>query len=109
MARRSKGEGSIYKAKSGFWTGAVTLPNGKRKVKRSKVQGVVKDWLITERKKLSDGIFAADDKITLSSYLRRYLEEYCRRTLRVTTFQGYTQVIEAHIIPELGNVKLSQL
>jgi len=109
MARRSKGEGSIYRNKEGFWTGAVTLPNGKRKVKRSKIQGVVKDWLITERKKLSDGIFTPDDKITLSSFLRRYLDEYCKRTLRVTTFQGYTQVIEAHIIPELGSVKLSQL
>jgi integrase len=109
MARRSKGEGSIYKAKDGFWTGAVTLPTGKRKVKRSKVQGVVKDWLLVERKKLSDGIFTTDDKITLSSFLERYLEEYCKRRLRSTTLAGYRQVIESHIIPELGHVRLSKL
>ena len=109
MARRSKGEGSIYKDKNGLWNGAVTLPTGKRKVKRSKVQGVIKDWLLVERKKLSDGIFTPDDKITLSSFLRRYLEDYCRRTLRATTFAGYQQVIEGHIIPELGPVRLSQL
>jgi integrase len=109
MARRSKGEGSIYKAKDGFWTGAVTLPTGKRKVKRSKVQGVVKDWLITERKKLTDGILTPDTKITLSSFLIRYLEDYCKRTLRETTYAGYQMVIEKHIVPYLGSIKLVQL
>ena len=109
MARRSKGEGSIYRNKDGFWTGAVTLPNGKRRVKRSKSQGIVKDWLLVERKKLSDGIFTPDDRITLSSFLGRYLDEYCKRRLRSTTFAGYKRVIEDHIIPELGSIRLSKL
>jgi integrase len=109
MARRSKGEGSIYKNKEGLWTGAITLPNGKRRVKRSKIQGVVKNWLITERKKISDGIYATDSKITLSSFLRRYLEDHCRRTIRATTFERYQSIIEDHIIPDLGDVKLMQL
>jgi integrase len=111
MARkRSSGEGSLhYWEEKDYWVGRLLMPDGKRKAKYNKSQKVVKDWLVNERKKLMDGIFTPDDKITLSSFLGRYLEDYCKRSLRVTTYESYKAVIENHIIPELGSVRLSQL
>lgn len=108
--RRSRGLGSVYFIeKKGLWAGSIVLPDGRRRVKTSKLQKDVKDWIIKERGKIQDGVFVKDEHITVSSFLTRYLEEYCKRTLRVTTFAGYKSVIEDHIIPELGNVKLVAL
>src|SRR6266487_3944851 len=108
--RRSRGEGSVYWwEKKELWAASITLPNGKRRVKTSRVQKTVKDWLLKERGKLSDGVFVADDKITVEGYLRRYLEEYCKRSLRATTLEGYRSIIEDHIIPDLGKLRLTEL
>jgi integrase len=105
---RARGLGSVYFVeKSGLWRASISLPNGKRKVKASRFQKEVKDWLIKERSRSSDGY--SDDRITLEAFLTRYLDDYCKRSLRSTTFQGYKSVIEDHIIPELGTVRLSQL
>lgn len=110
MARRSNGEGSVYWWEGkGLWAASISLPNGKRKVKTSKVQKTVKDWLIKERNKISEGNYVADDRITVEAFLARYLEDYCKRTLRATTLAGYTSIIKDHINPELGKVRLSQL
>src|SRR5688572_21641363 len=105
--RRSPNEGTVFWwEKKGLWVARITLPDGKKRVKYSKVQKDVKAWLLTERGKLHQGIFVTDDRITLETFLNRYLEDYGKRSLRVTTFEGYKSVIERHIIPELGKVKL---
>jgi uncharacterized protein YbdZ (MbtH family) len=59
MARRSKGEGSIYKNKEGLWTGAITLPNGKRRVKRSKIRDGFQDYPFVVFKKVFGGSLSA--------------------------------------------------
>jgi integrase len=108
--RRSAGEGSIFFwEKKGLWVGRITLPDGKKRTKYNKKQQVVKDWLLTERNKLKQGIFISDEKMTLETFLRRYLEDYGKRSLRLTTYESYTFIIERHIIPELGSVKLKDL
>jgi integrase len=108
--RRARGEGSVFFVdKKGLWAAQITLPDGNRRMKYNKRQQVVKDWLLSERNKVADGIFVSNERITVQSFLSRYLEEYCRRRLRETTLAGYKQVIEAHVLPELGAIKLSQL
>src|ERR1044071_5319844 len=108
--RRSSGEGTVFFwEQKGLWVARITLSNGKRRIKYSKTQKVVKDWLLVERGKIQQGIFAADDKMTVETFLRRYLEDYGKRSLRITTYTSYKMVIEKHIIPELGKVRLNQL
>jgi len=111
MARkRSSGEGSLhYWAEKDYWVGRLLMPDGKRKAKYNKSQKVVKDWLLSERGKLSQGIYIPDDKVTVEFFLKRYLEDYGKHSLRVTTFEGYKAVIERHIVPEIGNLRLSTL
>jgi integrase len=110
MARRGKGEGSVYHwEEKDLWVGKLTTPDGSRKTKYAKTQKEIKDWLLSERGKLSQGIYQADDKITLEAFLKRYLEDYGERSLRATTFKSYSATIKLHILPELGRIRLSQL
>lgn len=93
MARRkrSSGEGTLWfwKEKE-LWVGQISLPEGKRRTKYSKKQTVVKDWLLAERNKLKQGIFVADDKITLGTFLNDTWKSmgkgrYASRLTRVTS------------------------
>ena len=54
-------------------------------------------------------IFVSDDRMTLETFLRRYLEDYAKGSVRITTYESYRGVIEGHIIPHIGSVRLSQL
>jgi integrase len=108
--RRSSGEGSIfYREDKGLWVGKITLPDGKSKTKYNKKQQVVKDWLLAERNRIRQGIFVRDDRITLEAFLHRYLTDYAKRSLQPSTYSSYEFIIEKHIIPHLGMVKLSAL
>lgn len=110
MKRRSAGEGTLYYwEKKNLWVGKLTMPDGKRRTKYAHTQKEVKDWLLTERGKLSQGIYISDDKITVAEFMNRYLEDYCKRRLQATTLESYTAVIKGHIIPDLGNIRLIQL
>lgn len=110
MKRRSSGEGTLfYWEQKGLWVGRISLPNGKKLTKYDKKQQVVKDWLLSERSKVKQGIFVSDDKMTLQTFLERYLEDHCKRSLRLTTYESYKYIVEDHIIPELGKVKLKSL
>ena len=108
--RRSANEGTVFWwDKKQLWVSRITLPDGKKRTKYNKKQSVVKDWLLAERKKIKQGVFVADDKITLGTFLNRYLEDYGKRSLRASTFDSYKFIVEKHIIPELGSVKLVNL
>jgi len=108
--RRANREGSIFKESStGLWCAEISLPNGKRKKKRSKRQQVVKEWLLEQRTALRKGIFLADDKILFSDYLDRFLTDIATPSLRPKTVDAYRWLIESHIKPNLGHHTLSQI
>ena len=108
--RRTKGEGSIYYAKNvDLWIAQITLPNGKRTSKSSKSQKDVRDWLIDQRKQLNDGLYITDEHLKLGVFLDRYLQDVAFYHLRPRTYEGYSGIINNHIKPEIGNIKLSAL
>ena len=108
--RRTKGEGSIYYSQNvERWIAQITLPNGKRISKSSTIQKDVREWLIDQRKQLSDGLYITDEHLKLGTFLERYLEDVAYYNLRPRTYQRYTGIINNHIKPEIGNIKLSAL
>lgn len=48
-------------------------------------------------------------EITVNTYLMQWLDEYVESTLTENTIQTYRTMVNRHIIPYLGNVKLYQL
>jgi len=108
--RRASGEGGLhYWREKDLWVGRITLPNGKRKAKYNKKQSVVKEWLLTERGKLSHGGYIVSDRMTVKEFMERYLENYAKRSVRATTYDFYEGWINRHIIPEIGSIRLTQL
>src|SRR5512146_2050812 len=104
---RSKGEGSIYRRDDGLWVAQIYV-NGKKKVKHSKVQREVREWLHAQRDAVSKGIFIDSKDMTLSTFLEQYMASQVA-SLRPRTANGYYTLIHKHINPELGSIKLSQL
>lgn len=109
MKRRANNEGTIFQEKSGLWVAEVSLPDGKRKRKRSKTQKVVKDWLLAQREAVRDGTVVENDKVTVGDFLDRYMSDIAEHNLRPKTLEGYRYLIRMHLKPGLGRVRLSQL
>jgi integrase len=108
LARRTKGEGSIYFSNN-RWVAQITLPNGKRKSKSNKNKSVVLDWLIAQRGQLQKGLFIDDEKIKVGEYLDRYTEDVASHNLRPRSLTRHISLINNHIKPEIGNIRLSAL
>jgi integrase len=108
--RRSRGEGSLfYHDHKGLWVSQITLPNGKRRIKYSKKQSIVREWLQTAQNELRQGFLPANDVVTIGEFLTHYFETVGRETLRPRTQEMYASFLKVHIIPSLGRIKLKDL
>ena len=107
--RRSNHEGTIFfdKAK-GLWTAEVYV-DGKKKRKTNRHQQVVRDWLLTQRNALRQGVYIQDDRLTVSGLLDRYVEDVATHTLKPKTLDSYKYLIDFHIKPEIGHIRLTLL
>lgn len=108
--RRNKGEGSIFYSKNeGTWVAKITLPNGRERRKRSKNKSVVQEWLLEERKAISENRVLTSGSVTFNQFADRFLEDVGQHTLKRKTFITYEAYLRLHIRPELGNIKLTAL
>lgn len=108
--KRSDGEGSLYFSESeNTWIAEITLPDGRRKKKRNKKQQVVKDWLLEYRNLLKEDYPLVDERTTLAEFLAKFLEDTAKHTLKPKTYSSYKWIIEKHVIPEIGRIKLASL
>ena len=64
----------------------------------------VREQLVRESR---EGRLAGTSSETLAVYLRRWLSTTAQRTLRPRSLERYTGVIERHVIPTAGGVRLS--
>ncbi|MBI9013180.1 MAG: site-specific integrase [Clostridiales bacterium] len=59
--------------------------------------------------KLMYGTYINPENTTVSEYLLSWLEDYVKQNLKETTYTGYKNYVEKHIIVALGNIKLQKL
>ena len=113
--RRANGEGNIRKRKDGRWEGRYTAgydpESGKRIIKNvlGKTQAEVKEKLksaISESQKLD---VSKAGTYTVSSWMKTWYEVYAEPRIRPNTKAYYTNYIENHIIPGIGNISLDKL
>ena len=110
MARRSKGEGSIFWSRSEKnWVGKFKLPDGREVRKRSKDKQVVQDWLFETRKAVSENRTLPDEKTSFSELTDRFLNDVAKHTLKPKTYASYEWILRKHIIPEIGHLKLTAI
>ena len=85
---------------------------GKRKQQWISVKGtkkVAEKRLAEMLHQLDTGIFTRPGKTTLAEFLERWLKDYVWPNLAPRTAEGYEHIIRRHLIPGLGNIKLTQL
>jgi len=107
--RRAKGTGTYYKRDDGLWVAQFPLPNGKRKVKYSRKQKDVIDWLHEMRLQGASGTYTDDNKVTFGDFLDKWFEEIKAPTVKLSTYFTHESIIRNHIKPEIGNVRLSEI
>lgn len=113
--RRANGEGNIRKRADGRWEGRYTVgydpKTGKRIIKNvlGKTQAEVREKLkaAIEEAKALDLIRA--DEYTVATWLRTWYELYAKPNIRPRTADYYHRNIESHVIPRIGDIKLTQL
>jgi integrase len=114
MTRRGPQEGSIYlRASDGRWAGSVHLgyEDGKR---------VRKHVLGHSRKEVVDRMDALlranredrpipDQRVKVGPFLRQWLDEVARPTIRPSTYDSYADIVTLHLAPGLGRIALAKL
>lgn len=111
--RRGNLEGNIRLRPDGSWEARVaagTRPDGS--VRRRSFYGrtrkealeKLQEALSAERR----GISAPSESTTVARFLTDWLEEV-ERSLAPKTFRRYREIVQQHIIPELGRIRLNKL
>lgn len=58
---------------------------------------------------VNTGVFVKSGKLTVREHLTAWLQDYCKANLSPRTWEMYSWLLHKHVIPEIGNIPLSQL
>ncbi len=105
--KRSPGEGSIFKRKDGRWVAQITI-QGKHVSKYYKTQGECREWLRNIRNQVEEGLTFTGAQTSLTVFLKEWLI-INDTSVRPNTSVQYRQIVNQHIIPDLGAIKLKDL
>ena len=112
-ARRGHGEDSIYR-EGDRWRGAISLGWGADgKQVRKKVSGETKAEVVGKlrevRKSLDVGLPAPDDRLTVASFLERWVRDVLPGQVENSTLDDYADMVRLHLVPVLGKKVLTRL
>jgi integrase len=115
--KRGNGEGSIYPIKDkygrvvgyrgSYWVHTSSGP--KRRYLSGKRREEVANKLAKALSNRADGfVFDAGD-LTVGEYLRRWLTDSVRSSVRHSTYHSYRRQVERYVVPAIGGIKLTKL
>ena len=113
-SRSRRGDGSVYQRKDGKWVGEATVglrADGGRDRRyvyadtREEAQAALRK-LLHERDK---GLLADPGKQTVGQFLTAWLEDVVKPSVRPNTYLSYAGVVNKHINPVLGKIRLAKL
>jgi integrase len=118
--RRGHGEGTIYRRASGGWAGALTISiDGSGRQRRRYIYGAsqreVRSKLGDLRRKLDAGIDVGSGRsVTVGQYLDSWMTDtldaqVVAGSLRASTRDNYSTMVERHIAPHVGHYRLEDL
>lgn len=112
--RRGKGEGSIFQRANGTWVARLDRgydENGKRLRKDvyGKTKREVQEKLTRMQSDSLNGTLLETQRITVAEFMKRWLEDAARPSVRETTYVWYEGLIRLHIAPRIGGVQLAKL
>lgn len=111
MARRVKGEGSLYQTADKTWVYQYKI-DGKRKTKRFQRKADARafiDSLMTSQQQSFLSSAGRIEVLTVGEWIDRWLEKYARPAIKLSTYCSYEQYVRGHIKPLLGAKYLNAL
>lgn len=110
MARRSNGEGSIYKRADGRWCASRYVDYGNGKFRRKYVYGKTQKEVKEKLKELENYHEPKVKGMTLFNWLIEWMEEYKKNMLKITTFENYMMYIHAYVKgSEIADIPLEKI
>lgn len=115
MARRMKGEGSLYQTKDKTWVCQYYDADGKRRTKRFQRKADGQDFLDNLHQTASPQTDtrlpgqAVNHGNTVGSWMDQWLETYARPTVKLSTYCSYEMMTRVHVKPSLGDILLVKL
>ncbi len=114
MAKRKRsihGSGSVYQRKSdGRWVAKFKVEEtGKWKELYAKTEKEAYAKLQQAQLEQKQGILATGPQQTVKQFLEYWLEDVHKVSIRAGTYEVYRIILDNHLIPELGHIKLQRL
>lgn len=106
--KKSPGEGSIREKRPGYWEARVAL-NGVRHHFTGKTKTEARQKMMKAIADNENGLIIEPNKLTVEEWLRVWLNHYARIGISEGTYSDYEQIIRNHLLPDLGQIKLSKL
>lgn len=113
-SRSRRGFGSVYQRKDGKWVGEATV--GRRTDGARDRRYVYADTCEEAQEKLRKllyerdrGLLADPGKQTLGEFLASWLRDVAKPSVRQRTYRNYAGVVNTHISPVLGGIRLVKL
>jgi len=109
--RNSNGEGYIGKTSDGRWT--ARIQQGLRVDGKPKIKAFYGKTQKEVRKKLKDFMLLGEEDLieveAFGEYLLNWFSLYKKNDLRAATYDKYEDLINKHIIPQMGHIHISVL
>jgi integrase len=106
--RRTSGEGSVFRRSSdGAWIAQVSCGSRGKRSYRSRSAKSRSEAVRKLRALQAEVAAGTDAKMTTGAYLERWVSE--ARNIKDTTRSGYADVVDFHLVPALGDIRLAAL
>ena len=109
MAKRGRGEGSIYRRKDGRWTAEISLEGGRSKFLYGKTRKEVQEKLKTALYEQQQGALVSGPQQKVGQFLTHWLEDVHKRSIRPRTYERYEEIVRLHLAPGIGHHQLQTL
>ena len=113
MAKRSNGEGSIFRTKNGKWKAVISLGfgTGGRRIRKSRVCRSKADAVAALREmsgKVASGVSDCGTS-SVSQAIDGWLADVVRHEKAIKTYECYEFATRQHVKPRIGGLRLSKL
>ena len=107
--RRGNGEGSITQRANGTYQARITLEDGTRKSIYGKTRKEVQEKLKVALREQQQGTLVTAPQQKLEDFLKQWLEDTQKHSIRPRSFERYDEIVRLHIVPVLGRIQLQKL
>ena len=97
---------------NGHWCAVIdsrTNGQGKRSFHRADTERAAKTLLNQLMGKVEAGTYVAPNRMTLAEFAFMWLRDYAKPNLKASTFGQYELMLRVHLIPELGEKRLTDI